>query len=257
MVLAVGLCGSSPLGHAEKNPLRDVFFGETHIHTSWSFDAYVFGNTLAGPEEAYQYALGKPIRHPGGYMVQIKRPLDFQAVTDHAEYMGTVRLANDPQSDLSKLPIAEKLRVRSKEDIQKIYLFLGTTIAQERADQGAGQPRSRRLASGSRSSRSPTSTTSPVSSRPSPPTNGPRRRTIAICIGTSSSRIRRRCRRCRSPRWTRPTRRTCGTGWMASAKRGTSCWRSRITRTSPTVSCSRWKSTARAGPSTRRGRKRG
>ena len=59
-------------------------------------------------------------------MVQLKRPLDFQAVTDHSEYMGTVRLANDPQSDLSKLPVAEKLRVRSKEDIQKVYLFLAS-----------------------------------------------------------------------------------------------------------------------------------
>ena len=128
MLLGAGICGSPLLAHAQKNPLRDVFFGETHLHTSWSFDAYVFGNTLAGPEEAYQYALGKPIRHPAGYMVQMKRPLDFQAVTDHSEYMGTVRLANDPQSDLSKLPIAEKLRVRSKEDIQKVYLFLATSL---------------------------------------------------------------------------------------------------------------------------------
>ena len=130
-LLGAGLCGCAMLAHAEKNPLRDVFFGETHLHTSWSFDAYVFGNTLAGPEEAYQYALGKPIRHPAGYMVQIKRPLDFLAVTDHSEYMGTVRLANDPQSDLSKLPIAEKLKVRSKEDIQKVYLFLATSVITE------------------------------------------------------------------------------------------------------------------------------
>ena len=64
-------------------------------------------------------------------MVQIKRPLDFEAVTDHSEYMGTVRLANDPQSDLSKLPIAEKLKVRSREDIQKVYLFLATSIITE------------------------------------------------------------------------------------------------------------------------------
>ena len=93
MLLGAGICGSPLLAHAQKNPLRDVFFGETHLHTSWSFDAYVFGNTLAGPEEAYQYALGKPIKHPAGYMVQLKRPLDFQAVTDHSEYMGTVRLS--------------------------------------------------------------------------------------------------------------------------------------------------------------------
>ena len=122
--------GASPmLACAQGNSLRDLFFGETHIHTSWSFDAYVFGNTLAGPEDAYQFALGKPIRHPAGYMVQMKRPLDFAAVTDHSEYMGTIPLANDPQSDLSKLPIARQLTVKSKDDIQKIYLFLATTIA--------------------------------------------------------------------------------------------------------------------------------
>ncbi len=131
MMIGVWLCGSSLPALAQKNTLRDVFFGETHIHTSWSFDAYVFGNTLAGPEEAYEYALGKPIKHPGGYMVQIKRPLDFAAVTDHSEYMGTVRLANDPQSALSKLPIAEKLQVRNREDIQKVYLFLATSIITE------------------------------------------------------------------------------------------------------------------------------
>ena len=60
--------------------------------------------------------------------MQLKRPLDFQAVTDHAEYVGTIRLANDPSSAISKLPIADKLKVRNKEDIQKIYLFLGASI---------------------------------------------------------------------------------------------------------------------------------
>jgi hypothetical protein len=115
-------------GLAAPNPDRDVFFGQTHVHTSWSFDAYVFGNTVTGPEDAYKFALGQPIKHPAGYEVKIKKPLDFQAVTDHAEYAGTIKLANDPTSSISKLPIAEKLKVRSKEDIQKIYLMLGQTI---------------------------------------------------------------------------------------------------------------------------------
>ena len=123
----VGILATSPL-FAQSNPERNVYFGQTHVHTSWSFDAYVFGNTVTGPEEAYKYALGQPIKHPGGYMVQLKRPLDFQAVTDHAEYVGTVRLANDPGSALSKLPIADKLKVHSQDDIQKIYLFLGASL---------------------------------------------------------------------------------------------------------------------------------
>ncbi len=128
-VLGIGidLLALAP-GFAQSNPERNAYFGQTHVHTSWSFDAYVFGNTVTGPEDAYKYALGQPIKHPGGYMVKIKRPLDFEAVTDHAEYAGTVRLANDPTSDISKLPIAEKLKVHSKEDIEKIYLFLGTSM---------------------------------------------------------------------------------------------------------------------------------
>jgi Protein of unknown function (DUF3604) len=123
----LGIFAASP-SNAQGNPERNVYFGQTHVHTSWSFDAYVFGNTVTGPEDAYKYALGQPIKHPGGYMVQLKRPLDFQAVTDHAEYVGTVRLANDPSSELSKLPIADKLKVHSQEDIQKIYLFLGASL---------------------------------------------------------------------------------------------------------------------------------
>ena len=198
MIVGAGLCSSTLLAHAEKNPLRDAFFGETHIHTSWSFDAFVFGNTVTGPEEAYQFAMGKPIRHPAGYMVQIKRPLDFEAVTDHSEYMGTVRLANDPQSDLSKLPIAEKLKVRSKEDVQKVYLFLATSIITEPikellAPEVAGSVWKSVV-------KPPTSTTSQANSRRSPPTSGARRRTIATCTGTSSSWTRRKFRRCRSPR---------------------------------------------------------
>jgi hypothetical protein len=107
-----------------QNPDRDCFFGQTHTHTSWSFDAYIMGNTLTGPEEAYKFSLGQPIKHPAGHEVKISRPLDFQGVTDHSEYAGTVRLANDPTSAISKLPIAEKLKVRSKDDINRIYLWL-------------------------------------------------------------------------------------------------------------------------------------
>ena len=117
-----------PAWPQEKNPERNAYFGETHVHTSWSFDAYIFGNTKAGPEDAYRYAMGEPIDHPAGYKVKIARPLDFMAVTDHAEYAGVIPLANDPNSPISKIPIAEKLKVRSKEDIQRVYLFLGDSI---------------------------------------------------------------------------------------------------------------------------------
>ncbi|TPE49767.1 DUF3604 domain-containing protein [Amaricoccus solimangrovi] len=107
---------------------RQAFFGEQHVHTSWSFDAYIFGNHLTGPADAYKYAKGEPIKHPLGYDIQITTPLDWVGVTDHSEYAGVVRLANDPSSSISKLPVATQLVVHDPADIQKIYLWLGGSM---------------------------------------------------------------------------------------------------------------------------------
>jgi Protein of unknown function (DUF3604) len=112
----------------ERNPERNAYFGETHQHTSWSFDAFIFGNHITGPADAYKYWNGETIKHPLGYDIKIDTPLDWAGVTDHSEYAGTVRLSNDPSSPLSKLPVAEKLKVHDAADIQRIYLWLGTSM---------------------------------------------------------------------------------------------------------------------------------
>jgi hypothetical protein len=109
-------------------PERHAYFGETHVHTSWSFDAFIFGNHLTTPADAYRYAKGETIKHPAGYDIKIDTPLDWMGVTDHSEYVGTVALANTPGSEISKLPIAEKLKVRDAADIQRVYLLLGNSM---------------------------------------------------------------------------------------------------------------------------------
>jgi len=124
--VAVMLTAQSAL--AQGNPEREAYFGETHVHTSWSFDAYIFGNTVTGPADAYKYALGETIKHPLGYDIKITTPLDWMGVTDHSEYVGTIRLANEPGSAISKLPIAEKLKVHDLADIQRIYFWLGYSM---------------------------------------------------------------------------------------------------------------------------------
>ena len=116
------------MASAQEAADRKAYFGEQHVHTSWSFDAYIFGNHITGPADAYKYAKGEPIKHPLGYDVQITTPLDWMGVTDHSEYAGVVRLSNDPTSPISKLAVAEKLKVKEPSDVQRLYLWLGVSL---------------------------------------------------------------------------------------------------------------------------------
>jgi len=108
----------------EKNPDRNVYFGETHLHTSWSMDAWLMGNHLTGPADAYRYFRGEPLKHPMGYEVKIDTPLDWAGVTDHSEYVGVTRLANDPSSPISKLPAAQGLILKNETfaELERVYL---------------------------------------------------------------------------------------------------------------------------------------
>jgi len=89
---------------ADVNPLREVYFGDLHVHTRYSFDAYL-QDVRGTPEDAYAFARGTPLTLPpldasgeGTVEVEIDRPLDFAAVTDHAEYLGEIDACTDPSS---------------------------------------------------------------------------------------------------------------------------------------------------------------
>jgi len=73
------------------NPLNNVFFGDLHIHTNASVDAYLFGNRF-DMDTAYQVAKGRSVVLRSGERAELTRPLDFAALTDHAEGFG-LRLA--------------------------------------------------------------------------------------------------------------------------------------------------------------------
>ena len=66
-----------------------LLWGDTHLHSNLSNDAYLLGNKSADPDTAYRFAKGEPVIHPyHRAKVQLQTPLDFLAVTDHAEFLG-------------------------------------------------------------------------------------------------------------------------------------------------------------------------
>ena len=115
------------------NPDRDAFFGDLHVHTTLSFDAYVFGTT-ATPRDAYRFARGETIKHPLGFDMKLRRPLDFYAVTDHAMFLGVVQAASDPENPLSKEEFARYLGPLNAESSSRFheqmnrYLAFGRTL---------------------------------------------------------------------------------------------------------------------------------
>jgi hypothetical protein len=130
MLLLVAALAVAPALAQEKNPERNAYYGETHVHTSWSLDAFAIGNTLTNPGDAYKYFKGEPIKHPLGYDVKIDTPLDWAGVTDHSEYAGVVNLANEPGSAVSKIPEAQPLilKARTKEEMERVALYAINTL---------------------------------------------------------------------------------------------------------------------------------
>ena len=105
----------------EANPERNAYFGDLHVHTANSFDAFVLG-TVATPDDAYRFAQGEALRHPGGFDMKLREPLDFLAVTDHAFYLGITRAMADPESPMSRHPDAKALTsVDTPEDRMRAF----------------------------------------------------------------------------------------------------------------------------------------
>jgi hypothetical protein len=130
-LLAMVGCGGDPPHPAETlpqcanhNPQGTLLWGDLHVHTQLSFDAWIY-DVRTTPEQAYAYARGEEIGLPpldasgeGTTRVQLERPLDFAAVTDHAEYLSEVAACTTADSPVYDLPLCLDYRAATAASIQ-------------------------------------------------------------------------------------------------------------------------------------------
>ncbi|WP_348762692.1 DUF3604 domain-containing protein [Hyphomonas atlantica] len=110
------------------NEDRNAYFGDLHIHTRSSFDAYIF-NVRRTADDAYRFARGDTITHPSGFDMTIAGgPLDFYTVTDHAEYLGILPAMNTPGTELSELPRAQDMFSTDPGRITAAFQGVGASV---------------------------------------------------------------------------------------------------------------------------------
>ncbi len=106
VIWSIGLALLAPAVSAQKQ----LLWGDTHLHTSYSADSYLDGNFTVDPATAYRYAQGQPVIHPFHQArVQIETPLDFLVVSDHAEFLGGIRQVHKFGIDTTGMGPLDKL----------------------------------------------------------------------------------------------------------------------------------------------------
>jgi hypothetical protein len=90
---------------------KQLLWGDTHLHSNYSFDAFVNNNMSATPDVAYRFAQGVPVEHPWDkHRVQLKTPLDFLVLSDHAELLGVTQSVYFNGVDNTGLSLYQRLQ---------------------------------------------------------------------------------------------------------------------------------------------------
>ncbi|MBW2425356.1 MAG: DUF3604 domain-containing protein [Deltaproteobacteria bacterium] len=112
LVSLVGLA----LPSVAEEPLPELFWGDTHVHSAYSLDANLFNNFTLGPDAAYRFARGESVQTGAGDFAQLERPLDFLVVSDHAEYLGIFSMIRRDDPAVAGSETARKVRQLIREN---------------------------------------------------------------------------------------------------------------------------------------------
>ena len=112
------------------NFAEGVYWGDTHLHTSYSTDSGMLGNTL-GPEEAYRFARGEEVRSAAGMRTRLIRPLDFLVVADHAENLGLAPMIAESNPELLKNEWGKKVHdlVKAGKSRDAFQMWIGDAVS--------------------------------------------------------------------------------------------------------------------------------
>lgn len=139
----VSINAQEPYAHkVHVNYPKSVFWGDTHLHTNLSMDAYYFSNRSLGPDEAYLFAKGNPVQANNGMIAQLDRPLDFLVIAEHASNAGVMQGIGDGNPELLSGKLAQQWRQRlkainqAKESNPAKYIELSSSLFMDGFKQG-------------------------------------------------------------------------------------------------------------------------